>query len=40
MAALTDAKLAEMIQRLVDALNPRQVMLFGSRAWGKPTESL
>lgn len=38
MGPLTESKLAEITQRLVRALNPRQVVLFGSHAWGQPTE--
>ncbi|MFN0316210.1 MAG: nucleotidyltransferase domain-containing protein [Burkholderiales bacterium] len=33
---LTETKLAEITQRLVDALRPEQVVLFGSHAWGQP----
>jgi uncharacterized protein len=37
MEPLTEAKLAEITQRLVTALNPHQVVLFGSHAWGQPS---
>jgi hypothetical protein len=32
--AITDPKLEEAARRLVDALNPRRIILFGSRARG------
>lgn len=30
--------LDEITRRLVEAFNPEQIFLFGSRAWGMPTE--
>ncbi|MDD2499624.1 MAG: nucleotidyltransferase domain-containing protein [Geobacter sp.] len=39
MATAPDALLADMTNRLVDALQPDKVILFGSQAWGTPTES-
>jgi len=38
LSELTVSKLAEITQRLVAALNPQQVVLFGSHAWGQPTD--
>lgn len=34
---VTPALLQEMTQRLVNEFDPEQVILFGSYAWGKPT---
>lgn len=39
MATAPDALLAEMTSRLVAALQPDKVILFGSQAWGSPDES-
>jgi predicted nucleotidyltransferase len=39
MPRLTDAKLADITERIVQALRPRQVVLFGSHAWGHPTDA-
>lgn len=29
--------LAEAVERIVQAVNPEQILLFGSQAWGQPT---
>ncbi|MBW6511262.1 MAG: nucleotidyltransferase domain-containing protein [Desulfuromonadaceae bacterium] len=34
-----DNLLQEMTRRLVSALDPEQIILFGSRVWGVPTET-
>lgn len=39
MATISDALLTEMTNRLVNALQPDKVILFGSQAWGTPGES-
>ena len=39
MAIAPDTLLAEMTNKLVDALHPDKVILFGSQAWGTPGES-
>ena len=39
MATAPDFLLAEMTNCLVHALQPDKVILFGSQAWGTPTES-
>lgn len=36
---VTPALLREMTRRLVNEFDPEQVILFGSRAWGKPTSN-
>jgi predicted nucleotidyltransferase len=38
MKKLDEAILQEMTGRLVAEFDPEQVILFGSHAWGKPTE--
>lgn len=38
MPGLTESKLGEITQRLVQELHPQQVLLFGSYAWGQPNE--
>jgi predicted nucleotidyltransferase len=38
MKTLAPDLLAEITQRLVDEFQPEQIFLFGSRAWGVPTE--
>ena len=38
MPQLNDSILADITQRLVAALNPQQILLFGSHAWGHPTD--
>jgi predicted nucleotidyltransferase len=35
---LSDPKLAELVRRLVDAVHPERIYLFGSRARGDATE--
>ena len=30
--------LAEAVDRIVQAVNPEQILLFGSQAWGQPTQ--
>jgi uncharacterized protein len=34
--AISEAKIAEVTHRLVSALRPETVVLFGSHAWGQP----
>lgn len=36
---ITDALLSELTNRLVEALQPDKVILFGSQAWGTPDDS-
>jgi predicted nucleotidyltransferase len=38
MKTLSANLLAEITHRLVEELNPEQIILFGSHAWGTPTE--
>ena len=38
MKTLAPGLLEEMTQRLVNEFQPEQIFLFGSRAWGVPTE--
>lgn len=38
MAQLTESKLVEITERLVHALHPKRVVLFGSHAWGQPNK--
>jgi predicted nucleotidyltransferase len=38
MRILDDKILVEMTDRLVNEFDPDKVILFGSHAWGKPTE--
>ena len=38
MKTLAPGLLEEMTQRLVDEFQPEEIFLFGSRAWGVPTE--
>jgi predicted nucleotidyltransferase len=38
MSRLTDSKLGEITQRLVRELDPHQIWLFGSHAWGQPDD--
>ncbi len=38
VTSLPPGLLEDIIQRLVDALNPEQIILFGSYAYGEPTE--
>ncbi len=35
---LTEEQLAEIIRRLAHELSPRQIYLFGSHAYGRPTD--
>ena len=35
---VTDALLSEMVSKIVEHFHPNKVILFGSRAWGEPTE--
>jgi len=35
---VTDALLSEMVSKIVKHFHPDKVILFGSRAWGDPTE--
>ena len=39
MIPITDALLGEMVQAIVDEVDPEQVLLFGSRARGEERES-
>ena len=34
---VTDALLSEMVSKIVKHFHPEKIILFGSRAWGKPT---
>ena len=36
MEIVTDALLQEITRRLVESFQPEQVILFGSRVWGRP----
>ncbi|MCS6989693.1 MAG: nucleotidyltransferase domain-containing protein [Chloroherpetonaceae bacterium] len=38
MKSLDREVLDEMARRLVLEFDPEQIILFGSRAWGKPTD--
>ena len=38
MAKLDETLLNEMTSRLVQAFQPEEIILFGSHAWGTPTE--
>jgi len=38
MVQVTEALLAEMVQAIIDAADPEQVILFGSRGRGKGTD--
>jgi uncharacterized protein len=38
MQILSPQLLEEIVQRLVEALKPEQIILFGSHAYGEPTE--
>ncbi|MFA6241241.1 MAG: nucleotidyltransferase domain-containing protein [Candidatus Hydrogenedentales bacterium] len=38
MKTVAPEVLSEMVRRLVVEFDPQQVILFGSRAWGEPTE--
>ena len=38
MAKIDEALLSEMTSRLVKTFQPEQIILFGSYAWGTPTE--
>lgn len=35
---ITDALLSEIVSKIVKHFHPDKVILFGSRAWGEPTE--
>ena len=35
---VTDALLLEMVSKIVEHFHPKKIILFGSRAWGEPTE--
>jgi len=39
MAKLDEALLNEMTKRLVQTFHPDKVILFGSHAWGTPSEA-
>ncbi|MBI4412149.1 MAG: nucleotidyltransferase domain-containing protein [Deltaproteobacteria bacterium] len=39
MYQITPALLQEITKRLVDGLRPQKIILFGSRAWGKASET-
>lgn len=38
MTTIPDTRLDEIVRRLVDEFHPERIILFGSRAWGRPTE--
>jgi uncharacterized protein len=38
MQAISETMIHEVVQRLVNEFNPEQVILFGSYAWGTPSE--
>ena len=38
MSPISETLLAEVVQRLTTEFNPEQIILFGSHAWGTPTE--
>lgn len=38
MEQISNSTLEDITKRLVKALNPEQIILFGSYAWGTPTE--
>ena len=38
MKSLPTGLLAEMTRRLVAEFHPERIILFGSHAWGKPTD--
>ncbi len=35
---ITDALLSEMVSKIVKHFHPEKIIIFGSRAWGEPTE--
>jgi predicted nucleotidyltransferase len=37
MNAVSPALLDEAVRRIVQAVHPEQILLFGSQAWGQPT---
>lgn len=38
MTAVTQPLLDEIVRRLVEQFHPEEIILFGSRAWGMPSE--
>lgn len=38
MENISSDALAEVVQRIVQAVHPVQIVLFGSQAWGRPDE--
>ena len=38
MMTIPDSLIAEVVRRLADEFEPDQIILFGSHAWGTPTE--
>ena len=36
MESVAEEVLPEIVRRLVDEFNPEEIILFGSRAWGRP----
>ena len=38
MPTVTEAQIDGIVRRLVDEFDPVRVILFGSQAWGEPTE--
>lgn len=39
MAVVTDQIISSIANRVVEAIHPEKIFLFGSRAWGKPDEA-
>ena len=39
MAIVTDEVISSIAGRVVEAIHPEKIILFGSRAWGKPGEA-
>ena len=38
MAIIDDSVIREMVSRVAAEFDPEEIILFGSRAWGEPTE--
>lgn len=38
MTFITNSVIAEITQRIVEELNPEEIILFGSYAWGTPNK--
>jgi predicted nucleotidyltransferase len=39
MAAVTEELISSIAGRVVEAIHPEKIILFGSRAWGEPDEA-